>query len=332
MERRGFVKWAAATAGIALWGADARAEGALRVSAEGVATSEETAQPTTPFQNTPTKFIEANGIKHAYRRFGANTGSPPLVCIVHYRGTMDSWDPAIMNRLAADREIVLFDNAGIGRSGGTTPDNIADMAAQAFNVVRALGLTTIDLYGFSIGGFIAQQIVLDHPDLVRRLILNGTAPHGGEGFAPPAPEVAKFLARPPGAGEDLRVRMFFASSGPSQAAGMAFVERTKLRKDDREPGVSPEAVRGQSAAIQKWGAQEPGNFAYLRQISQPTLVVNGDQDIIVPTVNSYHLKDHLPNAQLIIYPDSGHGSQFQYPRLFCSHVNLFLQPSPEWPT
>jgi pimeloyl-ACP methyl ester carboxylesterase len=322
MERRSFLKLTAATGVAATWLVSARAQ------SEGNAAGGSDQK----LETAPTRILNVDGISHGYRRFGRHKGNPTLVCITHYRGSMDSWDPAVLNSLAEQREIVVFDNSGVGRSSGVPQNTVAATAQQANAFVRQLGLSKIDLYGFSLGGMIAQQITLDNPDLVRRLILNGTAPRGGEGFSPPAPEVAAFLARPPSTGEDLRQRMFFTQSDASQAAARKFVERTKLRKTDREPISGVEVVRAQSAAIDSWGNADKGNFEYLKQIKQPVLVVNGDNDIIVPTVNSYTLQKNLPNAQLAIYPDAGHASQFQYPNLFCRHVDLFLGSATEWPT
>jgi len=274
-------------------------------------------------ETAPTRFIDANGIRYAYRSFGKESGVP-LVFLQHFRGTMDNWDPAVVNGLAKDRPVVLFDNAGIARSGGETPDNIAEMARDALAVIQALGLRQIDLLGFSIGGFVAQQVTLDRPDLVRRVILAGTGPQGGEGMDTFSPEVQAVATQEKAKPEDL-LFLFFAPTETSQAAGRAFLGRLGARKEDREPPSNDQVRRAQLVAIQAWGTPQGERYARLREIKQPVLVVNGNNDIMVPTVNSFILSQHLPNAQLILYPDSGHGSLFQYPALFVEHASLFLR-------
>jgi pimeloyl-ACP methyl ester carboxylesterase len=283
-------------------------------------------------ETTPTQFIKANGIRYSYRRFGDTNGALPLVCLPHYRGTMDSWDPAVTNTLARDREIVIFDSAGIGRSGGTTPDNVPEMTIHALAVIEALGLTRIDLLGFSLGGFIAQQIVLNRPSLTRRLVLAGTAPRGGDGFSPFSDDVEHLATLPKGANGEDRLALFFASSESSKTAGRAYMERLEARQDDREPHTTLEVMRAHHAAIYGWGKDHHGDFNYLRDVKLPVLVVNGQSDIMIPTANSYTLQKNLPNSQLIIYPDSAHAALFQYVALFSQHVSMFLGPDSEWPS
>ena len=275
------------------------------------------------YETTPTRFVEANRIRYAYRSFGKESGIP-LVFLQHFRGTMDNWDPAVVNGLAKDRPVVLFDSAGIARSGGETPDNVAEMARHAQAVIEALGPTQVDLLGFSLGGFVAQQVTLDRPDLVRRVILVGTGPQGGERMDTFSPEVQAVAAQEEAKPENL-LFLFFAPTETSQVAGRAFLGRLGGRKEDREPPSDDQVRRAQLAAIQAWGTPQGERYARLREITHPVLVVNGNNDVMIPTINSYILAQHLPNAQLILYPDSGHGSLFQYPELFVEHTSLFLR-------
>ncbi|MDB5479384.1 MAG: alpha/beta hydrolase fold family protein [Caulobacteraceae bacterium] len=279
--------------------------------------------------NAPTRFVEANGVVFAHRRFGEGSG-PPLLLMQHFRAGMDSWDPAVTDGLAAARQVILFDNAGVANSSGETPDTIEAMADHAAAFIHALGLPQTDFLGFSIGGYIAQALVLRHRALVRRLILVGTAPRGGEPSQDP-----KYLelgaSTDPNTGEsglDAFLYLFFRPSAASQAAGRAFWQRRHLRKVDADRPTSPKTMAAQRAAIADWRKVHGERFAQLRDITQPTLVVNGSHDVMVPTVNSFTLSQGIPNAQLIIYPDSGHGSLFQYPDLFVAHCQMFLDASP----
>jgi pimeloyl-ACP methyl ester carboxylesterase len=234
-------------------------------------------------ETSPTRFIEAKGIRYSYRRFGMSTGLPPFVCLPHYRGTMDSWDPAVTNTLARDREVVMFDGAGIGRSGGKTPDNVREMAEHASGMIDALALTRVDLLGFSLGGFVAQQLVLNRPKLVRRLVLAGTGPRGGDGFSPFSEKVEKLARLPQGANGQDRLDLFFAPSETSKALGRAYMERLEARLDDREPHSSLAVMESHHAAIYAWGKDHHGDFSYLKDITLPVLVINGCADIMIPT-------------------------------------------------
>ncbi len=268
---------------------------------------------------TPTRFVEANGIRYAYRRFGAETGTP-LVFLQHFRGGLDNWDPSVTDGLAKGRPVILFNNAGVASSSGETPDTIEAMGDHVATFVNALGLPQVDVLGFSIGGYVAQAFVLRHPHLVRRLVLVGTGPRNGE---PSTDErVPKVAGNPVPTLEDF-LFLFFAPSETSQAAGKAFWERRHQRKD-QDPLSDAQTAQAQVAAMAEWREPRGERFEYLKTISQPTLVVNGSDDVMVPTVNSFILSQHLPNAQLIIYPDSGHGALFQYPATFVTHVLQFL--------
>jgi pimeloyl-ACP methyl ester carboxylesterase len=274
-------------------------------------------------QTAPTQFVDANGIRFAYRRFG-NAAGVPLVFNQHFTGTMDHWDPAVTDGFAKDREVILFNNAGVSSSSGEVPTTFAKMGANAVAFIKALGLTKVDVLGFSIGGFIAQEIALQAPDLVKRLVLVGTGPRGGEGMATLTPEAQKIFGATYDDPDHLWLQVHFTHSEKSQAAGREFLKGFRLRTQNRDPEVNEKVGPAQIEAIAKWGAPQEKPFEYLESIRQPTLVVNGGKDVIVYSVNSFILQQHLPNAQLILYPDANHGSQYQYPELFVRHVSMFL--------
>jgi len=274
-------------------------------------------------QTAPTQFVEANGIRFAYRRFG-KPGGVPLVFNQHFTGTMDHWDPAVTDGFAKDREVILFNNAGVSSSSGEVPARIEKMGANAMAFIKALGLTKVDVLGFSIGGFVAQEIALQAHDLVKRLVLVGTGPRGGEGMATLTPEAQEIFGASYDEPDHLWLRVHFTKSEKSQAAGREFLERFRLRAENRDPEVNEKVAPAQIEAISEWGAPREKSFEYLKSIRQPTLVVNGGKDVIIYSVNSFILQQQLPNAQLILYPDANHGSQYQYPELFVRHVSMFL--------
>jgi pimeloyl-ACP methyl ester carboxylesterase len=272
----------------------------------------------------PTDFIETRLETYAYRRFGGGA-APPLVFLQHFTGTLDNWDPAVTDSLAQGREVILFESAGLGRSTGEVPDTIQSMTAHFLAFADALGLTQVDLLGFSLGGMVAQQAALERPSLVRRMLLVGTAPEGGEDIMHlEKPELSRILQDPNLQGYQVLVKLFFTPSESSQAAGQAFVSRLALREEDREPLSGPKVAQAQIAAFRAWERVDGERFAKLRGITQPTLVVNGVFDSMIPVGNSYALAEHLPRAMLLTYPDAGHGSLFQYHESFVRQASLFL--------
>lgn len=274
-------------------------------------------------QTAPTQYVEAKGIRFAYRRFGKTSGVP-LVFNQHFTGTMDHWDPAVTDGLAQDREVILFNNAGVSSSTGEVPTTFAEMGANAVAFIRALGLKQVDVLGFSIGGFVAQEITLQAPDLVRRLVLVGTGPRGGQNMATLTPEAQAIFGASYSVAEEIWLKVHFTESDASQAAGREFLQRFLRRVENRDPEVNEKVAPAQIEAIGKWGEQREGAYDYLATIQQPTLVINGDTDVIIYSINSWILQQNIPNAQLIIYPDANHGSQYQYPVRFVRHVSDFL--------
>jgi pimeloyl-ACP methyl ester carboxylesterase len=270
----------------------------------------------------PTQYAEAGGIRFAYRRFGI-PGPPPLVFFQHFMGTMDDHGPALSDAFASDREVILFNNAGVASSTGTVPGTIEAMARDAISFINALGLTTIDVVAHSMGGLVAQEVTLAHPELVRRLVLVGTGPRGGEGIGARPAWVADLFTRKYERQEDMWLPILFAPTETSQAAGRAYVERITARAD-RDAPVSDQSIAAQRAALAAYGAAKDPSYTHLTGLWQRVLVVNGTHDIVIPTINSYILQQFLPDAELILYPDANHGAHFQYPGLFVRHARIFL--------
>lgn len=275
---------------------------------------------TTYTHNTvPTQFVEANGIRFGFRRFG-KAGGAPIVMNIHFRGTMDHWDPAVTDGLAQQREVILFDNAGIGASSGKTPASFPAMATDAIAFIKALGIGKADILGYSIGGKVSQEIAVQAPHLVRKLILVGTGPRGADTAASKSAEIFSATYDPP---EHLWIAAHFLPNPTGRAAGLKYLER-KLRRQDRSPEVSEASAAAQLQAIEKSNEKTDGVLDYLAEIHLPVLVIDGSNDLIIPTINGFTLQQRLPNAQLIIYPNSSHAPFYQYPELFLAHAALFL--------
>ena len=270
-------------------------------------------------ETAPTQFVESGGMRYAYRRFG-KTGAVPLLFLGYFNTNMDAWDPIVTNGLAADYEVIVFDNAGVGASTGRTPSTVVEMTRHCVAFCRALGLNTVDVVGFSLGGMIAQQLALDDPGLVQRLILLGTAPRGGEGltFTELSPEeqadpVAFLLGA------------LFSPSENSRKAGYEHLKRLQSRQKDRDLPVTRDSAVGQLAAIREWGiAPAADRYTTLEKITRPALIVHGNKDVVVDPINALILAERLPDAQMIVYPDSSHGAMYQHAPTFLAHVNLFL--------
>jgi pimeloyl-ACP methyl ester carboxylesterase len=273
----------------------------------------------TGLETAPTRYVEGGGIRFAYRQLGPSRGTP-LVLLQHFSGNIDAWDPAVVNALAVDRTVIVFDNAGVGRSSGQTPDSIAAMARDAIAFIKLLSLAKVDLLGFSLGGCIAQQIAAEHGQLVRKLILVGTAPKGGEEHLLAVLKEAFSQTGSP----DVRLPLFFTKSSASQSAGSAFLKRATARTEDRDTESGSSVTDPQAKALITWCATPDPGHAMLRAITQPALVVCGSQDTMLPADNAYTMFKAMSNAQLILYPDSGHGALFQHHEIFVKHVQAFL--------
>ncbi len=277
-----------------------------------------------------TQFLEVKGgERYAYRRFGSSSGLP-LLLLQHFTGTRDNWDSALTDALAGERELILFDNAGIGRSSGSVPTTVDGMAKHVAAFLDGLGVETCDVLGFSLGGMVAQQMVLNRPAICRRLILVGTAPRGGEDIMHlEKPRLATHLQDPSNTGDGVLQKIFFTLTPNGQAAGALCVAGLAERTEDLDGVSGPAVANAQMAAFRDWERVIGQRFAELRTIRHPTLVVNGVHDEMIPVVNSYHLVENLPNAVLLTYPDAGHGSLFQYHESFARQAAAFLSVTNE---
>lgn len=266
--------------------------------------------------------VEVNGISYAYRRFGAG-GGVPLVLLQHFRGNLDNWDPILTAALAEARDVILVDYPGAGSSTGRPAVTVAEMARQIIAFAEALTLTEIDLLGFSIGGFAAQEIALIRPRLVRRLVLAGTGPKGAPGMHGWRSDIeANSRADASGPAEALYI--FFAHTGGSQAKGKEYLRRAFGRSENRDRPTDLALRDAQYDAIVEWGIPDFAALQRLTAIRQPTLVLQGDDDLMIPTKLSFILAGLIPDARIRIYPDAAHGSLFQYPEQAAADINEFL--------
>jgi pimeloyl-ACP methyl ester carboxylesterase len=275
----------------------------------------------TSYKYAPTRTVSAGGVDFAYRDLGPRTGVP-LVLITHLAAVLDNWDPRVVDGLAATRRLIAFDNRGVGASTGTTPRTIQAMAEDAVTFIRALGLTQVDLLGFSMGGMIAQVIVQNEPQLVRKLILAGTGPAGGEGITNVTRISNLDAVRALLTLQDPKQFLFFTRTPSGRQAGKQFLRRLKERTDNRDKAISLKSYIAQLSAIHRWGLERPHDLSV---IGQPVLVANGESDRMVPTQNSVDLARRLPDSDLVIYPDAGHGGIFQFHAEFVERALAFLQ-------
>ncbi len=274
----------------------------------------------TSWKDAPTRTLAAGGVEFAYRQLGPSTGVP-VVFLTHLAAVLDNWDPRVVDGIAAKHRVITFDNRGVGASSGSTPTTIEEMASDAVTFIRALGFDQVDLFGFSMGGMIAQLIAQAEPQLVRKMILAGTGPAGGEGIDKVTRISYLDTARGLLTRQDPKQFLFFTRTPNGRRAGKQFLARLQERTSDRDKAISVGSFRAQLKAIHRWGQQQPGNLA---SIHQPVLVMNGESDRMVPSKNTVDLDRRLPNSQLVLYPDAGHGGVFQFHEDFVKRALEFL--------
>ncbi|MGQ4480109.1 alpha/beta fold hydrolase [Streptomyces sp. SAS_276] len=274
----------------------------------------------TSYAQAPARTVTAGGVTYAYRELGPK-GGVPVVFFVHLAATLDNWDPRIIDPIAKGRHVITFDQRGVGASTGQVPDSIEAMADDAYTFITALGFDTIDVFSFSLGGFVAQALVVKHPELVRKLVLTGTGPKGGKGIDKVAGVTYGDILRATLTRSDPKEFLFFNRNTTGKPAARAFVNRLKERTVDRDADIKTKAFQTQLKAIKKWGRSSPDDLSHL---TQPTLIANGDNDRMVPTRLSEDLHRRIRNSELTIYPDSGHGGIFQYHQQFAPLAVEFL--------
>lgn len=274
----------------------------------------------TTWKTAPTQSIHAGGVEFAYRQLGPSTGVP-VVFLTHLAAVLDNWDPRVVDGIAAKHRVITFDNRGVGASSGATPKTIEEMASDAVMFIRALGFDQVDLFGFSMGGMIAQVIAQQQPQLVRKMIIAGTGPAGGEGIDKVTRISYLDTARGLLTGQDPKQFLFFTRTSTGRRAGEEFLARLEERTNDRDKAISVASFRAQLKAIHRWGRDKPADLA---SIHQPVLVLNGESDKMVPTENTVDLDRRLPNSRLVLYPDAGHGGVFQFHEDFVKRALEFL--------
>ncbi|MFF4349205.1 alpha/beta fold hydrolase [Streptomyces sp. NPDC001530] len=274
----------------------------------------------TSYAKAPARTVSAGGVTYAYRELGPK-GGIPVFFFVHLAATLDNWDPRIIDPIAKGRHVIAFDNRGVGASTGQVPDSVEAMADDAYTFVKALGYDRIDVFSFSLGGMVAQALVVKHPELVRKLVLTGTGPKGGKDMDKVARVTYWDILRATLTRSDPKEFLFFNRNATGKPAARAFVNRLKERTVDRDVDIKTKAFQTQLKAIKKWGRSAPDD---LSSITQPTLIANGDNDRMVPSVLSEDLHRRIKGSELIIYPDSGHGGIFQYHQEFAPVAVEFL--------
>jgi pimeloyl-ACP methyl ester carboxylesterase len=278
----------------------------------------------TSYSSLPNKLISApNGVDYAYRDTGRGEGDAPLVLLQHFRGNLDSWDPALIDALALARRVITFDNAGVGGSTGTTPDTVEQMAHDAIAFLAAMDLGQVDLLGFSIGSFVAQEITLRRPAIVRRLVLASAAPQGAAGMHGWAPDVIGAIGTPETSPEEY-LGVFFARSSSSRQAGQEALQRMYARTEDRDAATNWATRQAQYDAVCTWGIPDHALLQRLSCLQLPVFVANGDSDPMILPHYSYLIAGLIPQALMKIYPDSAHGFLFQHHAEFAADVEAFL--------
>jgi pimeloyl-ACP methyl ester carboxylesterase len=280
----------------------------------------DTSNVITSYALAPARTIDAGGVRYAYRELGAE-GGIPVVFFVHLAATLDNWDPRIIDAIAAYHRVITFDNRGVGASSGRVPDSIEAMADDAYTFIKALGFETIDIFSFSLGGMVAQDLTIKHPELVRKLVLTGTGPRGGKDIDKVVATTYWDILRATLTRSDPKEFLFFNRDATGKAAAKAFVKRLQERTTDRDADISLTALRTQLKAIQKYGRSAPSD---LSTITQPTLIANGDNDRMVPSILSEDLHHRIHGSKLVIYRDSGHGAIFQFHQRFAPVAVEFL--------
>jgi pimeloyl-ACP methyl ester carboxylesterase len=276
----------------------------------------------TSYAEAPARTVTTGGTTYAYRELGPK-GGIPVVFFVHLAATLDNWDPRIVDAIAQNRHVITFDQRGVGTSTGEVPDTIEEAADHAYEFITALGFDKIDIFSFSMGGFIAQDLIVKHPELVRRLVLTGTGPRGGKDIDKVVGVTYWDILRATLTRSDPKEFLFFNRNAAGRPAAKAFVKRLEERNVDRDKKISITAFRTQLKAIQRFGRSAPSD---LSTVTQPTLIANGDNDRMVPSALSNDLHQRIKGSKLIIYPDSGHGGIFQYHDEFAPVAAEFLAP------
>ena len=273
------------------------------------------------WKNVPTRTITAGGVEFAYRELGTEHPGTPVVFLVHLAAVLDNWDPRVVDGFAAKHRVITFDNRGVGASSGKPSASMEDMARDAITFIKAMGFEQVDLFGFSMGGMIAQVIAQQEPRLVRKMILAGTGPAGGEGIDKVTRITYLDTARGLLTRQDPKQFLFFTRTPNGRRAAKEFLARLEERTNDRDKAISVRSFRAQLKAIHRWGQQKPAD---LSSIHQPVLVLNGESDKMVPTTNTVDLDRRLPNSRLVLYPDAGHGGVFQFHQDFVERALEFL--------